>query len=130
MSAGQKIQAALKKVHVKLGLQDGDIIFRKVIKTVGDKFGKPYTATSVVDMTIKEGIKIEFVKSYDTDSAGTIKLGDLKLTVPGGLIAEEGFTGAVVIYKGETYSIQRVQQKSILSGVVTAWIVFVRLKKG
>lgn len=128
MSLGTKLQNVHKKVNTKLGVQDGTIVFRKRTITPASDFGKPYTTATNSDVTITAGIKVERVKAYETDGAGTIQVGDLKLTIPANLITEDQLTGAEVIYGGQTYSIITRFPTEIYSGVAVQWRVIARLK--
>jgi|SRR5882672_3755142 len=128
MSLGLKLQKVHKKVNIKLGVQDGAIIFRKRTVTEAANFGKPYTSAPATDVTITAGIKVERVKSYETDGGGTIQVGDLKLTIPANLITETQLTDAEVIYNNQSYSIITRFPTEIYSGVAVQWRVIARLK--
>lgn len=128
MSLGEKLQVVHKKVNTKLGTQDGTVVFRKRAVTPSGTFGKPYSSSTNSDVTVAAGIKIERVKAWETDSGGTMQVGDLKLTIPANLVTETQLNGAEVIYNSQTYSIVNRFPTEIYSGVAVQWRVIARLK--
>jgi hypothetical protein len=129
MSLGAKLQAVHSKVNTKLGTQDASMTFRKKTTVRNTELGRPHTSVTNSDVVIAAGIKVERVKAYETDAGGTIQIGDLKLTIPGGLITEAQLTGAEIIYSGQTYSIKAMHPTEILSGVAVNWRVIAGLEK-
>lgn len=129
MSLGEKLQRVSQKVNTKLGMQDGPVIIRRTIKTQPSKIGQNYTGETSQEITLDTGIAISWVKSYETDSAGTVLVGDLKLSVPVNLLTKEQLDGAVVVYDSQVYSIISDNFDKILGGVGVNWLIVARLKQ-
>lgn len=126
MGLGEKLQAAYQKVHTKLGMQDGDIVFRKVTETPASDFGVAHTSATNADVTVTEGIRVSRVQAHNLDAAGKLRIGDLRLLVPGNLVTEAQLTDARIVYGGLNHTIVQKTYKEILGGVGTAWIIFAR----
>lgn len=129
MSLGEKLQRVSQKVNTKLGMQDGPVIIRRTVKTQPSKIGQNYTGETNQDITLDTGIAISWVKSYETDSAGTVLVGDLKLSIPVNLLTKEQLDGAVVVYDSQVYSIISDNFDKILGGVGVNWLIVARLKQ-
>lgn len=129
MGLGQKLQAVSQKVNTKLGTQDGTIVIRKRTVTENAKFGRAYTAGTNSDVSLTAGVKVERVRAFETDAAGTIQVDDLKLTIPGNLVTETQFTDAFIVYAGRNWQIVSRAPVVIYSGVVAEWRVIARVLK-
>ena len=128
MTLGTKLQSVASRVNAKLGTQDAPIVFRKTTVSADPKFGKPYSSTSNTDVTITQGAKVSRIRGREVDAAGTLRVGDLKLMVPGGLLTEAHLKDSQILYSGDTYGIVAFQPASILSGVVVEWQVIGRVE--
>lgn len=123
---GTKLQGVHKKVNTRLGTQDAKLVFRRKTLTDGTEFGLPYADVDNSDVTIQEGAIIQRVKSHEADAYGTLRVGDLKLKIPAGLITEAQLTDAQIIYSGATYSIISRQPTEIFGGVPVNWVIIAR----
>lgn len=130
MSLGTKLQAAAQKVNTKLGTQDASITFRTVAITPASEFGQAYSASTPTDVEIASGIDVGRVNTYEAmASGGKLKLGDLKLKVPGNLLTENQLKSAKILYSSKTYSILNYAPMKIYSGVVVEWKIWARVEE-
>lgn len=128
MSLAGKLQNAYEKVHKKLGMQDGDITFRKVQTSQSTEFGLPYAASSHSEVVISEGVKVSRLKAYEVDPAGLFQVNDLKLIIPASLINENQVDGSKLIYNGKTHSIKSFKPSNIYSGEAINWEIIARVE--
>ena len=127
-SLGQALQEVYATVNTELGLQEDQVIFRTQTTTENTTFGLSDAATTVSDVSFYTGIKVSWAKQRDLDPGQKVMLNDLKLEVPGSLIAEANLKNSEIVYRDQTYTLVTYSPLEILSGVVVRWQVFGRAK--
>lgn len=127
MSLGEKLQAAAEKVYTKLGTQEGIITFRRFEGQESDVFGLPHQNVNVEEVAIAEGCKVDRVKAFEANEGAGLRMGDLKLFVPGHLLTEDQLNGGVVDYLDKRHIILNYRANAVFSSVVVEWVVYARV---
>ena len=129
-SLGEKLQTVHQRVNTKLGTQDSSVVFKTPVVTKSEEFGRAYESVEPSELSLPQGVKIRKIKAKETDRAGTIKVDDLKVTIPGSLITEAVLKNknTVLTYNSDDYAIKSFAPTDIISGVVVQWVVIARKK--
>lgn len=130
MALGQKLQTTAERVNKKLGKQGGSITFRIITEVPGLHALDSPTITNT-DTVVADGISVSWVNIRQLDKGGQLEVGDLRLIVPGHLVAEATLRtrGLYVIYKSQTFSVIQANPTKLISGVPVKWEVLARLER-
>lgn len=121
MGLGEKLQAVKAKVNTRLGKQDGPVTFRLILP--GVKLHAMHDVDfSSDDLIVTEGLALALLSSLRYNQPGTLQSGDLILSIPGGLVADDRIKNEAlqILYGGKVYTpLERTPR--IVGGVIIEW---------